>query len=95
MPACRDCHSLYHAICGQQLAKTVKARVANFGLWMEKFPPCGLLGQGLRPAEMAPSFVLEEAGEFIFSGTHVDFSEGRLSTLGKIREFKPRKTAGG
>ena len=27
--ACRDCHSLYHAICGQGLAKLAKDRVKN------------------------------------------------------------------
>ena len=88
--ACRDCHSLYTEICGQRLAMKVKARVANFCAWMKRFPPSGLLGQGLHPANMAPDFVLEEAGEFIFSGDLVDLSKGRLSTLGKIKQFKPK-----
>lgn len=93
VPACRDCHSLYHAICGQQLAKTVKPRVRNFGKWMAKFPGCSLLGpqEGLRPADMAPGWLQEEAGHFLLTRSHVDFSEGCLSTLGKVKTYPERK----
>lgn len=90
--ACRDCHSLYHAICGQGLAKTVKARVRNFGVWMSKFPARSFMGprEGLRPACMAPDFVIEEAGQFLLAGKLEDLSAGRLSTLGKVTEYPPR-----
>ena len=90
--ACRDCHSLYHAICGQGLAKTVKARVKNFGVWMSKFPKPDLMGHspGINPAGMAPVFVREEAGHWLLSGEFHDYSEGRLSTHGKIKEYPTR-----
>lgn len=93
VPACRDCHSLYHALCGQRLAKTVKARVTNFGVWMSKFPGCGLMGpqEGLRRGDMAPGFVIQEAGHFLVLQKHKDYSGGRLSTLGKVTEYPPRK----
>jgi hypothetical protein len=97
VPACRDCHSLYHAICGQQLAKTVKARVRNFGVWMSKFPQHDMMGHspGINPAAMAPMFVREEAGHFLLTQEYEDFSEGCLSTLGKVTTYPPRKTVGG
>jgi hypothetical protein len=97
VPACRDCHSLYHAICGPQLAKTVKARVTNFGVWMSKFPGCGFMGpqEGLRPGDMAPGFVIQEAGHFLLWRVYEDFSEGCLSTLGKVTTYAPRKTIRG
>lgn len=90
VPACRDCHSLYHAICGQQLAKTVKARVRNFGQWMSKFPKSSLMGSGLHPADMAAEFVIQEAGHFLLTREYEDYSGGCLSTLGKVTTYPPR-----
>ena len=89
---CRDDHSLYHAICNPQLAATVKARVANFGQWMSKFPQSDMMGHlpGINPADMAPDFVQEESGHFILHRKHKDLSEGCLSTLGKVKVFKER-----
>ena len=93
VPVCRDCHGLYHNICGQGLAKFVKARVRNFGIWMSKFPKHDMLGHapGINPADMAPVFVREEAGHFILTQEYQDFSEGCLSTLGKVKTYPPRK----
>lgn len=94
VPACRDCHSLYHSICGQQLAKTVKARVTNFGAWMGKFPGVHLIAPrgGLRPADMAPRFVIRESQMLKDTQRHVNLSGGCLSTLGKVTTFRLRRT---
>lgn len=93
VPVCRACHSFYHAICGQRLAKTVKARVANFGVWMCNFPGCTLTKpkQGPDPARMAPTFLIAEAKHFKHFGQYRDLSEGCLSTLGKVKEYPPRE----
>ena len=74
------------------MAKTVKARVANFGQWMSKFPKPDMMGHrpGINPAEMAPLFVREEAGHWLLSGEFHDYSEGCLSTHGKIKEYPTR-----
>ncbi len=90
VPVCRGCHSLYHSICGQRLAKTVKARVRNFGQWMSKFPKSSLMGSGLHPADMAPEFVIQEAGHLLLTRKYKDFSGGRLSRLGKVTQYPPR-----
>lgn len=95
VPACRDCHSLYHSICGQQLAKTVRARVVNLGMWMALFPSCRLGDtEGPMPARMAPGFVIGEATRYRNTGELVGLSGDRLSTLGKVKQFKPRRSLG-
>lgn len=84
--ACRDCHSLYHALCGQRLAMKVAARVRNFLTWMAEFPGTSFMGprEGLGPADMAPEFVIQEVGHFMLKPEYKDYSKGCLSTLGKI-----------
>ena len=90
--ACRDCHSLYHEICGQRLASTVNARVQNFIMWMSKFPGASLMGprEGIRPGDMAPGFVHEEAGHFRLTGAYVDFSKGCLSRIEPVKVYPVR-----
>ena len=92
--ACRDDHSLYTAICGTGLAKTVKGRVKNYLTWMAKFPTPGLMGQTPQPGLMAPEFVRDEVGEFMDSGALIDLSEGRLSKIDKVAVFKERPQLG-
>ena len=92
VPACRDCHSLYHAICGPGLAKTVKAREINFAVWMDQFPGCTLTKpkSGPDPARMAPPFVIAEAEHLRHFKRHRDLSEDCLSTLGKVKTYPER-----
>ncbi len=92
VPVCRDCHGLYHAICGQGLATTVKARVANFMKWMSKFPGVSLLGPtgGCNPSLMAPDWLVHEVEYYMFEQGYQDFSKGCLSMIPKVTEFKKR-----
>lgn len=99
--ACKDCHELYN-VNNMQLAQgtdtaSVKARVRNFKLWIANFPdaPVDFFGPkgGLRPWDMAPDFVLEEVGHFMLSVNteYKDYSNGRLSRLGKVSVY-PKRT---
>ena len=91
---CRSCHELYNNICGQVLASKVKARIINFVQWMKEFPDVKILdkNQGKTPANMAPDFVHDEVGQYMYDGSFTDFSKGCLSRLGKVSVYPPRNT---
>ena len=98
-PVCAECHRIYN-ILNQTLSPKVKARVRNFMRWITEWhmdPEVSDIRDlwggraGQHPAEMAPPFLLGEAGYWMLTGgLFYDFSDNCLSQIAPIEEFKVR-----
>jgi hypothetical protein len=63
---------------------------------MREFPGLPFMGplEGINPARMAPEFVRQEVEHYMFSGEFESFAGDSLSTIGKVKTFKPRPPLG-
>jgi len=85
--ACRDCHSRYHAIVGQRLAKRALARAKNHQKWYSTWDVgVDLMGKkgGVNPHIMAPEWVVQEWADYLSMGEVDGRNDKKLSQLGTI-----------